>query len=567
MLLKTSTAVFIERQDAPAWVANSVDADSFQHCLGRDLAILREASNMVAPLTRERMMAKHPQQVLKAQSLVRAAEYVRMSTDHQKYSTLNQSALIHAYAEAHGMEVVTTYADPGKSGLTLKSRPGLSLLLSDVLAGKAQFEVVLVYDISRWGRFQDADESAHYEFICRRAGIRVVYCAEQFGADSTPLASVLKALKRAMAGEYSRELSVKVAIGKKRIASLGFRVGGIPGYGLRRQVLQEGRTPGLILHEGQRKSIQTDRVTLVPGPADELDVIRRIYRDYIYLRKGERRIAQDLNDEGLTCQGRPWSRNHVRTILANEKYVGESVLGRTSQPLRATVIRNPPEQWICHKGAFEPVVSLATFKAAASVRRFNEKTFVSERDLLEALRAVLKREGKLTTQIIDADPSLPSANTVQARFGTITKAYERLGYLLRPRYVHHAVERALKAVRGEVHEALLRSFRKQGITCSVSDRGVITVDTAITVEVRVCRHQQPRPYSGGWRIRYLRTLETSHVLAARMMPGNEALKDFLLIPSGNLAQLPLFIKDADDEQLATFAVDALDSAVATLVKS
>ncbi|MEO6246527.1 MAG: hypothetical protein ABIQ12_13930 [Opitutaceae bacterium] len=27
------------------------------------------------------------------------------------------------------------------------------------------------YDVSRWGRFQDADESGYYEYICKRAGI------------------------------------------------------------------------------------------------------------------------------------------------------------------------------------------------------------------------------------------------------------------------------------------------------------------------------------------------------------------------------------------------------------
>lgn len=131
-------------------------------------------------------------------------------------------------------------------------------------------------------------------------------------------------MKRAMAGEYSRELSAKVAVGKARVARLGFRVGGIAGYGLRRQVLEEGQTPGIVLRDGQHKSIQTDRVTLVPGPPEELSIIRRIYRDYIYLRRGERQIARALNADGLTFHGRPWSRNLVRTILSNEKYVGDN---------------------------------------------------------------------------------------------------------------------------------------------------------------------------------------------------------------------------------------------------
>ena len=97
----------------------------------------------------------------------RAAEYVRMSTDHQRYSTENQSAAIRKYAEERGIEIVRTYADHGKSGLSLAGRSGLKSLIDDVRAGRADFDLILVYDVSRWGRFQDADESAFSEHQCR----------------------------------------------------------------------------------------------------------------------------------------------------------------------------------------------------------------------------------------------------------------------------------------------------------------------------------------------------------------------------------------------------------------
>ena len=143
-------------------------------------------------------------------TLVRAAQYVRMSTDHQRYSTENQAEAIQQYAEAHGMEIVHTYADEGKSGLNIAGRIGLKQLISDVEEHRTDFAVLLVYDVSRWGRFQDSDEAAFYEYLCRRAGLQVVYCAEPFDNDGTPIATIVKSVKRAMAGEYSRELSTKV---------------------------------------------------------------------------------------------------------------------------------------------------------------------------------------------------------------------------------------------------------------------------------------------------------------------------------------------------------------------
>jgi DNA invertase Pin-like site-specific DNA recombinase len=167
----------------------------------------------------------------------RAAQYVRMSTEHQQYSTENQSDKILEYAARHDIEIVRTYADEGKSGLNIGGREGLQRLLADVRAGSTNFELILVYDVSRWGRFQDADESAHYEFICKQAGIKVIYCAEQFDNDGSPVATIVKGVKRAMAGEYSRELSAKVFAGQCRLIEMGFRQGGMAGFGLRRVAL------------------------------------------------------------------------------------------------------------------------------------------------------------------------------------------------------------------------------------------------------------------------------------------------------------------------------------------
>src|SRR5690348_12819453 len=133
---------------------------------------------------------------------IRAAEYLRMSTDGQQYSIPNQKAAIREYAAEHGFTIVRTYSDPGKSGLRLRGRGALVQLLTDVQNGDPGFEAILVYDVSRWGRFQDTDESAYYEYLCRRQNIRVEYCAEPFRNDGDPLAAIMKHMKRIMAAEF-----------------------------------------------------------------------------------------------------------------------------------------------------------------------------------------------------------------------------------------------------------------------------------------------------------------------------------------------------------------------------
>src|SRR6266705_904072 len=188
-------------------------------------------------------------------SVVPADVYVRMSTEHQQYSTSNQMDVISEYAKRRGMQIVKEYSDEGKSGLNIQGRDSLAQMIRDVQSGEVKHSCILVYDISRWGRFQDADESAYYEYICKQAGVAVHYCAEQFENDGSPVSTIVKGVKRAMAGEYSRELSSKVFQGACRLIQLGFKQGGTAGYGLRRMLVDQSGQQKSVLKIGEQKSI------------------------------------------------------------------------------------------------------------------------------------------------------------------------------------------------------------------------------------------------------------------------------------------------------------------------
>ena len=327
-----------------------------------------------------------------------AAQYLRMSTEHQQYSLENQSIAIRRYAESLGFTVVKTYSDAAKSGLVLRQRKGLRQLLQDVVAGTTEFKAILVYDISRWGRFQDTDESAHYEFLCKSAGVPVHYCAETFANDGSLPSLVMKALKRAMAGEYSGELGVKVHAGLKRLAELGFKQGGRPGYGLRRMLISVDGQHKQPLGYGERKSIATDRVILVPGPAHETQVIRSIYRMFIEDGFSFKRIAQELNRKGIKhCLNSAWTRDKVRAVLSHPQYTGCHVFNRTSCRLHTRVVRLPKSDWILTPGAIEPLVDAAVFDKAQKILR-RRSTLMSDEEMLDILREVLLQDGKITSR-------------------------------------------------------------------------------------------------------------------------------------------------------------------------
>ena len=355
-----------------------------------------------------------------------AAQYLRMSTEHQHYSFASQAAAIAVYAAENGFAVIRTYEDAGRSGLAIKNRPGLASLLRDVVTGGRRFKAVLVYDVSRWGRFQDSDEAAHYEFLCKKAGIPVHYCAEPFANDGSVSSFLLKALKRSMAAEYSRELGVKVRASQARLAAMGYRMGGKACYGLRRMLINADGSHVRLLTSGEHKSFATQRVTLIPGPRSEQAVVREIFKMAL---GGSRSlaIARSLNARKLTYSNKkPWTLYNVLSVLHQPAYAGINVWGTTSQRLSASTIRKTPEEWIRCDNAFMPVVDPETFVKLRE--RFASGCLYSDQELLDALRQVLARRGNLSERILRHSHGVPSPHAYQLHFGSLNKAYQMIGY-------------------------------------------------------------------------------------------------------------------------------------------
>lgn len=373
------------------------------------------------------------------QPIRRAVQYLRVSTEHQRYSLGNQEAVIAAYAVDHGFEVVRTYADCGKSGLTLKGRGGLKSLLADTLALDRDFDVILVLDVSRWGRFQDPDQAAHYEFVCRSAGVPVRYCGEQFEDDGMMISSIMKHLKRVMAGEYSREMSERIKFAKKRQVLLGFKQGSATRYGLSRVVVGSDGCEKFALQQGQVKALKSDKVVLRAGDASEVATIKRMF--HLCAKKGLtcRQIADLLEAEGRPYHnGLPWRAAKVRRLLRNPIYTGMYVYGKTESDLRGGATTLTPDHWL-QVEILEPLIGKSEFRAAA-VRLSRKTRTIGDEEMLSKLSRVLASEGSLSRDRINANRDLPSASTYAERFGSLLNAYGKIG--------HHPQEHAQVKPRG-----------------------------------------------------------------------------------------------------------------------
>lgn len=490
----------------------------------------------------------------------RAAQYVRMSTEHQKYSTANQDDAIVRYAAARGFTICRTYADDGKSGLRLDGRAALKRLISDVQSGKADFSAILVYDVSRWGRFQDADESAYYEFICKGAGITVHYCAEQFENDGSLSATIIKSMKRAMAGEYSRELSAKVFAGQCRLVSLGFRQGGPPGFGLRRQLIDEHRNPKALLQAGERKSLQTDRVILVPGPANELETVRRIYRLFVLQHRSETEIAVVLNAEGIPNErGDAWTRASIHRILTNEKYIGNNVYNRVSFKLRQRRVVNAPDTWVRAQGVFEPIIDAEQFQTARKLME-ERNQHITDDDLLHGLKQLLAERGTLSSLVIDEMEHLPSSAVYRQRFGSLVRAYRLVGYVPARDYAYIETNRALRTVHADVVNDTIAKIEAVGATVRQSpETDLITVNDEFTASVAIARAQTTPGGALRWKVRLDVSLSPDITVAVRMERSNEDVLDYYLLPRIDFQTAMLRLAEDNGVFLDGYRFDSLDS--------
>ena len=462
----------------------------------------------------------------------RAAQYVRMSTEHQQYSTHNQADKIREYAAQRGIEIVRSYADEGKSGLSIGGRAALQQLIADVESGSADFTIILVYDVSRWGRFQDADESAYYEYICRRAGLQVAYCAEQFENDGSPVSTIVKGVKRAMAGEYSRELSAKVFAGQCRLIEMGFRQGGPAGYGLRRVLIDDRGVIKGELKPGEHKSLQTDRVILQPGPDAEVAQVNLMFRWLIDEDLSFAEIAGRLNAAGvLTDRGRPWTSATVRTVLTNEKYIGNNVYNRRSFKLKKLLIDNPPDMWVRRESAFVGIVPLEVFLTAQEILTARTAK-LSDEELLDHLKRLYSETGQLSGFLINQSPDMPSAATYRQRFGSLTRAYELIGYRCDRDHERMAINKSLRSLYPEiVGRTETAMIAAGGAVRRDPKTDLLHLNDELVISLILARSQTLPDGRLRWRIRFDPDSYGSDLtLAVRLDHANRSELDYYLLP-------------------------------------
>jgi DNA invertase Pin-like site-specific DNA recombinase len=394
----------------------------------------------------------------------------------------------------------------------------------------------MVYDVSRWGRFPNSDEAAYYEFACHSSGVPLHYCAEQFANDGTLTSALLKALKRAMAAEFSRELGEKVFQGKSRLVQMGFWVGGKPGYGFRRLMVSKDGKPKQVMGPGEYKSLTTDRVILIPGPRNEIAIVRTIF-SLAAVGNGASAIARELNNRGMTTRsGHAWTHQTVVQVVRNPTYMGCNTWNRRNQKLHGRSEKVPPERWITKRLAFRPLVDEATFnRAQASVPG---RKWWSEQEMLRRLRRLLKSKGRISETLMKSARGMPCTFSIRKQFGSYRELYDRLGYRLGQEFIHRCAqsERSLK-LRKEVATSICRLFPGHVNFTELqsgnhSKRVILHVDGRYFVSILLCRMQHRRGKLC-WKWEAKSAEKNNITLLCKINDTHDQATEYYLVPNMN----------------------------------
>ncbi len=493
-----------------------------------------------------------------------AAAYVRMSTDHQNYSTDNQMETICKYAKRFNLKIDVRFSDDGKSGVTIDKRDGIKSMLELIKSGKARFKHILVYDVSRWGRFLDPDEAAYYEFECKRAGIKVHYCAEMFENDGSFAADLSKIVKRKMAHEMVRELSAKVLQGQCNLIRRGYKQGGFAGYGLRRALIDERGNFKCILNHGERKSIQSDRVVLVPGPPEEIRNVRRIYSMFVDNGKKEGEIATTLNSEGILSDlGRKWTIGTIRQILTNEKYIGNYLFNKVSRRIeiqnpystKRITRRNPQKDWVRYEGGFEAIIEKERFIRVREIMAERSKK-LSDEYLLEKLRQLYSRHKMISGVLINETVDMPSSAVYAHRFGSLIRAYHAVGYTPDRDYSYIELNRFVRKMHSDIIDSVLAQARERGLDFDGFDRIMINGEISLSVIISRCR-ASPNGLTS-WMLKFERRDIADFTIAVRLNQDNITVKDYYVISKYDMDLFDKKLGEKNGLLMDTFRYDDIE---------
>jgi hypothetical protein len=250
--------------------------------------------------------------------------------------------------------------------------------------------------------------------------------------------------------------------------------------------------------------------------------------------KTEDEIVTILNQRGIkTDLGRDWTRWAVHQILTNPKYQGANVYNRVSFKLKQKRVRNPPSIWIRRENAFTPLVDPETFARAQAIIQERHRK-ITDDEMLDRLKSLLRERGTLSSIIIDETAGIPSTSTYRSRFGSLARAYTLIGYEPERDLAYIEINRTLRDRHRDVVSQVVSQIGETGAAVDEQPSGTLLINHEFSVGIIISRCRMTQAGSFRWIIRLNLPLLPDLTIAVRMAPENETPLDYYLLPAIDL---------------------------------
>ena len=278
---------------------------------------------------------------------IRAVYYVRQSTEGQDdlLSPESQIRKIKAFAEREGIEMVGGYEDIAISGSSAENRAGFQRMIGNGTSSKNPFEMIIVYDISRFTR--KTKDLLNYRDLLKEHGVRIQSVTEPHNGD----AASDEAWVHTSAGNESMLSTTAKKTRDSQFEALerGYHPGGPASFGFKTEdvVVKTRRlTPG-----GRERERETVHSKLVPDWGGEADWVKKMY-EMNNEGHSTAAVAHYLREQGVKTRfGIGFTPGSVGYILRNPRNAGKQERGQQS------VSEYLPQDEIATKEeAHEPIV-------------------------------------------------------------------------------------------------------------------------------------------------------------------------------------------------------------------
>ncbi len=287
------------------------------------------------------------------QRIIKAVGYARYSSDNQRQESLDaQVRAIREYCERKNYLLTGTYEDAALTGTNDKREQFLKMICD---SKSGEFDVIIVHKLDRFSR--DRYDSAFYKRELRKNKVRL--CSVLENLDDSPESVIMESVLEGMAEYYSKNLSREVKKGMRENALKCMHTGGRPAFGYK------------VNHE----------TMLWEKEETEVEGVKLIF-SRILEGVGYGGIIKELNLLGYkTKMHKPFGKNSINMILANEKYKGVYTFNKSSakdvEGRRNSHLFKSDEEIVRIEGGVPSIISAEDFDAVQNILKSRKKPWSS----------------------------------------------------------------------------------------------------------------------------------------------------------------------------------------------